>query len=86
MLKVTSKEFQLNLEFYQALALNESVQITLNGQDKLILINAEEYKQLRKRERTAFSLSSLSDDDIQSIKMTKMSEKHNQYNSELNKS
>ncbi len=59
------------------------MKITFNGQDSLVLMNAKEYKRLSKRERTVVDVTSLSDSDIHTIKMTTMSDKHNHFNGEI---
>ncbi len=83
MLKVTSKEFQRNTGLYQGIALNEPVTITRDGQDQLVLLNTEQYKQLRKRARVARSIDALSETEIRHIKSATMSVKHNHLNAEM---
>ncbi len=83
MLKVTSKEFQRNTGLYQDIALNEPVTITRDGQDQLVLLNTEQYKQLRKRARITRSIDALSETDIRHIKSATMAVKHNHLNAEM---
>ncbi len=86
MFKITSQEFQHNLDYYQNLALKESIIITKNGRDKLALMSSEDYKQLRKRARIVLSVSELSGEDIKHIETKTMQEEHNHLNSEIDKS
>ncbi|VAW75438.1 hypothetical protein MNBD_GAMMA12-2080, partial [hydrothermal vent metagenome] len=65
MLKVSSKKFQRNIGLYQGIALNEPVTITRDGQDQLVLLSTEQYKQLRKRARIAQNIEALSTADIE---------------------
>lgn len=83
MLKVTSQEFQRNTGLYQDQALKESITITRYGRDRLVLMDAEEYNQLRKRARIVLGVDALSADDIQHIESATMSEEHNHLNAEI---
>jgi len=85
-LKVTSHKFQQNTDYYQELALKESITITQNDRVDLVLMNAEEYRQLRKRARIVLGVRELSDEDIKHIETNSMHEKHNHLNSEIDKS
>lgn len=80
MIKVTSKEFQRNFGEYQQKALKETVIITHYGRDRLVLLDAAEYANLRKRARIALSTSKLSKEDIQLISKSEMSPEHNHLN------
>lgn len=83
MLKVTSKEFQRNTGLYQDQALKESVMITRYGRERLVLMDVEEYEQLRKRARIVLGINELSADDIKHIESSSMSTKHNHLNTEI---
>lgn len=80
---VTSREFQRNLGRYQDEALKEPVVITHHGRHRLVLISVDEYQQLIKRARTALHVSELSKHDVDMIRETAMSEKHNHLDAEL---
>jgi len=62
--RVTTAEF---IKGYGTLAdktLTEPVTITKNGRDRLVMVSADEYERLRRRDRRAFRAEELSEDDI----------------------
>ena len=83
MLRYSAAELQRQLGHIQDQALKEPVTITRHGRDRLVILDAEEFKQLRKRARVAMSVEELSDDDIKQIEQTSMPPKHNHLNAEL---
>ena len=58
-LKVTSTEFQARFGQLADKALTEPVTITKNGHDRLVLISAEEYARMRRRERRVYRTGEL---------------------------
>ena len=50
---VTSADFQRNIGLYQDEALRKPVTITKNGRPRTVLISAEEYERLKRRDRHA---------------------------------
>lgn len=83
MLKVSSKEFQRKVIVYLELALKETITITHYGRDRLVLIGATEYAELRKRSRVSLITTELTEADIRQIDNSKMSHEHNHLNGEL---
>lgn len=65
---VTSAEFQRNFGRYRETAIREAVTITNHGRDSLVLLSADEYRRLKKRDREVLHVSELSDQDIESIR------------------
>ena len=57
-------------------ALTEPVTITKNGRDRLVVVSAEEYERLRRRDRRAFRAEELSEVDIALIAKTEMAPEH----------
>ena len=53
-MRVTSTEFQARFGQLADKALTGPVTITKNGHDRLVLISAEEYARLRRRERRVY--------------------------------
>ena len=51
MTKVSLTEFQNNVQRYEDQALTEPVTITEDGRDRLVLLSAEEYARLKRRDR-----------------------------------
>jgi len=65
--RVTTAEFIKGYGTLADKALTEPVTITKNGCDRLVLVSADEYERLRRRDRRAFRAEELSEDDIAPI-------------------
>ena len=82
-MRVTTAEF---IKGYGALAdkaLTEPVTITKNGRDRLVVVTAEEYERLRRRDRRVFRAEELSEADIALIVKAEMGPEHAHLNEEL---
>lgn len=64
---VTSAEFQKNFGRYREAAIREAVTITNHGRDSLVLMSADEYRRLKKRDREVLDIADLSDADMEAI-------------------
>ncbi len=63
-MRVSTADF---IKHYGALAdkaLSEPVTITKNGRDRLVVVSAEEYARLRRRDRRAVAAGELTDEEI----------------------
>jgi prevent-host-death family protein len=67
MLTITSVEFQRNFGRYQDAAFKEPVAITRNGRERIVVLPADEYHRLKRRDRQVVGLDDLTDADLQSI-------------------
>jgi prevent-host-death family protein len=67
MVKVSSAEFQKNFGRYQDVALTQPVTVTRNGRDRTVVISAEEYHRLKRRDRRVVALSDFTQEDIAAI-------------------
>jgi prevent-host-death family protein len=67
MVKVSSAEFQKNFGRYQDVALTQPVTVTRNGRERTVLISAEEYQRLKRRDRRVMSLADFTPEDIAAI-------------------
>lgn len=67
MVKVASAEFQKNIGRYQDMALTQPVLVTRNGRDRTVLISAEEYQRLKRRDRRVMNLDDFTEADIAAI-------------------
>jgi len=83
MITVSSAEFQRNFGVYQDKALGEPVAITRNGRERLVVMSVDEYRRLKRRAREVLPVEALSDADLDAIRRTEMSPRHNQLNAEL---
>jgi prevent-host-death family protein len=80
---VTAAEFQRNIGTYQDIALTKAVSITKNGRERTVLISAEEYARLKRRDRRAIAAGKLSERQIAALKATKVPDQHADLDREL---
>jgi prevent-host-death family protein len=80
---VTAADFQRQLGLYQDRALVEPVLVTRNGRDRLVLMSAEEYRRLKRRDRQALASSELSDADLAAIASAKVPDEFGHLDDEL---
>ncbi|MGO9483395.1 MAG: type II toxin-antitoxin system Phd/YefM family antitoxin [Rhodomicrobium sp.] len=83
MMKVSAAEFQRNIGRYQDLALREAVAVTRNGRESTVLISADEYRRLKRRERQVLGLGNFTDADIAALEAARVPEAAKAFNSEL---
>ena len=67
MVKVSSAEFQKNFGRYQDMALIQPVTVTRNGRDRTVILSAEEYQRLRRRDRRVMGFGDFTQEDIDAI-------------------
>jgi prevent-host-death family protein len=67
MANVTSTEFQRNPGRYQDMAQREPVMVLAHGRERTVLLSAEEYHRLKRRDRQALAVEQISDDDMAAI-------------------
>lgn len=63
-MRVTTAEFIKGYDTLADKTLTEPVTITKSGRDRLVMVSADEYERLRRRDRRAFRAEELSEDDI----------------------
>lgn len=63
-MRVTTAEFIKNYGSLADKALTEPLTITKNGRDRLVLVSADEYERLRRRDRRAFRAEELTEAEI----------------------
>lgn len=71
-MKVTTAEFIKNYGTLADKALSEPVTITKNGRDRLVVVSADEYQRLKRRDRRVVRLEDFSDDDMAAIAAAEM--------------
>ena len=71
MVKVSATEFQRNIGLYQDLALTQPVTVTKNRRDHVVLVSADEYRRLKRRDRRAMTLNDFTEEDIAAIEQAK---------------
>ena len=72
MVKVTAAEFHRNIGAYQDIALTKAVTITKNGRDRTVLISAEEYTRLKRRDRRVIAAGELSERHVVALRAAKV--------------
>lgn len=83
MLRVPAGEFQRHIGRYQDLALTQPVAVTRNGRERTILISAEEYHRLKRRERQVLGLDDFTEADIAVLEATRAPEASKVFDDEL---
>jgi prevent-host-death family protein len=80
---VTSAEFHRNIGTYQDVALTKTVTITKNGRERTVLISADEYARLKRRDRRVISAGDLTDQQIAAIRGAKVPDQHADLDGEI---
>ena len=83
MITVTAAEFQRHFGRYQDEALTQPVAITRNGREHLVMLSANEYRRLKRRDREVVRAGNLSDADLEAIAKTEMDPRHAHLDEEL---
>jgi PHD/YefM family antitoxin component YafN of YafNO toxin-antitoxin module len=66
-MKVTSADFIKNYGTLADKALIEPVTITKNGRDRLVMLSADEYARLKRRDRRVVALEDFTEDEMARI-------------------
>lgn len=82
-MKVSTAEFIKNYGTLADRALTEPVTITKNGRDRLVIISADEYSRLKRRDRRVVRLEDFSEEEITHIAKSEMSNEHAHLDDEL---
>ncbi len=83
MLKVPAGEFQRNIGRYQDMALTQPIAVTRNGRERTVLISADEYQRLKRRDRQVLTLSDFTEADIAALEATRAPELSKAFDHEL---
>lgn len=81
-MKVASADFQKHIGRYQDVALTQPVVVTRNGRERTVLISAEEYQRLKRRDRRVMKLEDFTDEDIAAIEAAEIPLEAYRYNDE----
>lgn len=65
---VSAGDFQRKIGHYQDRALVEPVMVTRNGRERLVLLSAEEFKRLKRRDRQVMTLADFTEADLDAIR------------------
>ena len=83
MVKITSAEFQRNIGHYQDIALTQPVTVTRNGRERTVVISADEYHRLKRRDREVLGLDDFTGDDLAAIRAAEPSPEASAFDHEL---
>jgi PHD/YefM family antitoxin component YafN of YafNO toxin-antitoxin module len=82
-MKVSTAEFIKNYGALADKALSEPVTITKNGRDRLVMISAEEYSRLKRRDRRVVKLEEFTEEEIALIAQAEVPPGHEYLDEEL---
>lgn len=74
MVRVSAGECQRQWGRVQDLAIAEPVTITSNGRDRMVLLSAEEYQRLKRRDRRVMAVDDFTADDIAALEQARASD------------
>ncbi len=83
MIRVSATEFGKEVGRYQNAALNQPVIVTRNGRDRTVVISADEYRRLKRRDREVLALEDFSDADIDAVRRSAPSPASEEFNHEI---
>ena len=80
---VSAAEFHRNIGMYQDMALTKPVTITKNGRERTVLLSAEEYSRLKRRDRRVVVAGELSERQSEAIRNAKVPDRYAQLDEEI---
>ena len=83
MVRISAAELQRQWGRVQDMALAEPVTITSNGRDRMVLLSADEYLRLKRRDREVLGFGDFADDDLLNIKRVEPTAAARTFNHEL---
>ncbi len=83
MVRVSAGECQRQWGRVQDLAIAEPVTITSNGRDRMVLLSAEEYQRLKRRDRRVMAVDDFTADDIAALEQARASDESRAFNHEI---
>ena len=81
--RVSAAEFQRAFGQLSDKAMQQPVAITKHGRDHLVLLSADEYARLTKRDRRAFATDQLTPEEIAAFEGARMDARHDHLDAEL---
>jgi len=77
MIRVSSTEFGKEVGRYQDAALSQPVIVTRNGRDRTVMISADEYLRLKRRDRQVLAAGVVPEDIVEAVRNAEMDPRHN---------
>ena len=84
MVRVSSGELQRKIGHIQDLALVQPVTITTNGRDRLVMLSAEEYRRLKRRDREVMGIEDFTQADLEALRLIQASATSASFDHEVN--
>jgi len=82
-MRISSAELLRNYREVADAAKSEAVTITRDGEEELVLLSADEYARLKRRDRKVIPIEAFSDEEIRRIAETEMSGEHARLDEEI---
>ena len=82
-MRVTTADFIKHYGTLADRALSEPLTITKNGRDRLVILSAEEYSRLQRRDRRVVAAGELTDDEVARIALAEVPAEHAHLDEEL---
>jgi prevent-host-death family protein len=80
---ITSADFQRKIGHYQDRALVEPVMVTRNGRERVVLISADEFKRLKRRDREALRAEDVAEGELAAISAAEVPAEYSHLDTEL---
>jgi len=80
---VSAAEFHRNIGVYQDMALTRPVAITKNGRERTVLLSAEEFHRLKRRDRRAIAAGDLSERQVEALRNAKVPDRNAHLDDEI---
>src|SRR5271155_6154108 len=80
---VSAAEFHRNVGVYQDIALTKPVTITKNGRERTVLLSAQEYARLKRRDRRVVAAGDLSERQVDAVRNARIPDRYADLDKEL---
>ena len=84
MVRVSANDCQRQWGKVQDMALAEPVTITCKGRDHMVLMSAEEYDRLKKRDRRVMTAADFNEEDLEILEQVRAPAEASAFNHEVN--
>lgn len=82
-IKVSAVEFQKNIGRYSDIALTQPVTVTRHGRERTVMVSAEEYHRLKRRDREVLGLDDFTDADLAALRAAEPARGSEQFDPEV---
>lgn len=82
-MSLSAAEFHRNVGAYQDIALTRPVTITKNGRERTVLLSAQEYARLKRRDRRVIPVGELSQRQVDAIRNARIPDRYADLDKEI---